>query len=76
MSGGKQVPRNLKNGRLNRTVFLTEVSQAAMIPPFEENGYLPPGVYLATLEEVSWSSSGELTKSSPSREHAQETPDP
>jgi Family of unknown function (DUF6932) len=23
-----------------------------MIPPFEENGYLPPGVHSATLDEV------------------------
>jgi hypothetical protein len=36
MSGGKQVPKNLKNGKLKRTVLLTEVSQPAMIPPFED----------------------------------------
>jgi len=23
-----------------------------MIPPFDENGYLPPGVHLATLDEI------------------------
>jgi hypothetical protein len=23
-----------------------------MIPPFNDDGYLPPGVYLATLEEI------------------------
>jgi len=23
-----------------------------MIPPFNENGYLPPGVYAASLEEI------------------------
>ncbi len=23
-----------------------------MIPPFDEHGYLPPGIYLATLDEV------------------------
>ena len=23
-----------------------------MIPPFEDNGYLPPGIHPATLEEV------------------------
>jgi hypothetical protein len=23
-----------------------------MIPPFDDNGYLPPGVYRATLDEI------------------------
>lgn len=25
-----------------------------MIPPFNDHGYLPPGIHLATLEEIEW----------------------
>jgi hypothetical protein len=45
--------RDPENGKLGRVVDSARSrAKLAMIPPFEDNGYLPPGVHSATLDGI------------------------